>query len=158
MFFHASRYLLFMFFINKKKKAKEGAGEGNDWKPFYLYCMLKLLMLLLQLLSFLQRAGCDQAGIQHGLAITDPSQHLKHTDMSCPHHSCDAVVLPTASACFCISNPLNWLTRGGCHSIIVSSARLCKKKKRLLNTGLLSESACTPAGEVMSTAEAGSCL
>lgn len=40
--------------------------------------MLELLMLPLQLLRLLQRAGCDEPGIQHGLSVADPAQHLKH--------------------------------------------------------------------------------
>ena len=37
-------------------------------------------MLPLQLLGLRQRAGVHHAGIQHGLTITDPTQHLEETD------------------------------------------------------------------------------
>lgn len=37
-------------------------------------------MLPLQLLGLRQRAGVHHAGIQHGLTITDPAQHLEKTD------------------------------------------------------------------------------
>lgn len=42
----------------------------------YLYGHLELFMLPLQLLGLRQRAGVYHAGIQHGLTITNPTQHL----------------------------------------------------------------------------------
>lgn len=48
----------------------------------HLDCMLKLLVFFLELLSLLQGTGCDEAGVQHGLAITDPTQHLAHTHIA----------------------------------------------------------------------------
>lgn len=42
----------------------------------YLYSHLELFMFPLQLLSLRQRAGIYHAGIQHGLAVTNPTQHL----------------------------------------------------------------------------------
>lgn len=46
----------------------------------YLYSHLELFMLPLQLLGLRQRAGVHHAGVQHGLTITDPAQHLEKTD------------------------------------------------------------------------------
>lgn len=43
----------------------------------YLNGHLELLVFPLQLLRFRQRAGVHHAGIQHGLAVSDPAQHLK---------------------------------------------------------------------------------
>lgn len=43
----------------------------------YLYSHLELFMFSLQLLGLRQGAGVHHAGIQHGLTITDPAQHLK---------------------------------------------------------------------------------
>ena len=40
--------------------------------------MLELLVLPLQLLRLLQRAGRDEPGVQHGLSMADPAQHLEH--------------------------------------------------------------------------------
>ena len=50
------------------------------WASAYLYSHLELFMLPLQLLGLRQRAGVHHAGIQHGLTITDPTQHLEETD------------------------------------------------------------------------------
>lgn len=47
--------------------------------------MLELLMLSLQLLGLLQRTGCDQTSIQHGLTITDPAQDLSDTHTHTPY-------------------------------------------------------------------------
>lgn len=51
--------------------------------------MLELLMLSLQLLGLLQRTGCDQTSIQHGLTITDPAQDLSDTHRHTHTHLID---------------------------------------------------------------------
>lgn len=62
----------------------KGGAEDNAFRSgCYLDGQLELFMLPLQLLRLRQRAGIDQAGIEHWLSIADPSQNLgsleKHT-------------------------------------------------------------------------------
>lgn len=52
----------------------------------YLYSHLELLMFPLQLLCLRQGAGVHHAGIQHGLTVTDPTQHLEETGTETPSH------------------------------------------------------------------------
>ena len=55
----------------------KGRALGPGLGP-YLNGVLELLMLPLQLLCLLQRAGRDEPGVQHGLSVADPAQHLEH--------------------------------------------------------------------------------
>lgn len=65
--------------LNRLALRLERPPRRQDPLP-YLNGMLELLVLSLELLCLLQRAGCDEPGIQHRLSIADPAQHLeRHT-------------------------------------------------------------------------------
>ena len=54
--------------------------QGTETQS-HLDGVLELFVLSLQLLSLLERAGCDQTGVQHRLAVANPTQHLRrHAD------------------------------------------------------------------------------
>lgn len=55
---------------------REEAGPPSGGKT-HLDGVLELLVLPLKLLRLLQRAGRDEPGVQHGLTVADPAQHLK---------------------------------------------------------------------------------
>lgn len=68
----------------------ERPGAGRAGRA-YLDGVLELLMLPLQLLRLLQRAGRDEAGIQHRLPVADPAQHLQRYTGNSKHESRPAV-------------------------------------------------------------------
>lgn len=63
-----------------KCRAERGREDSVVRFGCYLDCQLELLVFPLQLLCFRQRAGIDQAGIEHWLPIADPSQDLGSQD------------------------------------------------------------------------------
>lgn len=79
----------------QRHRAESGREGGAARFGCYLDGELELLVLTLQLLCFRQRAGIDQAGVEHGLSIADPSQNLqsedKHTAESAPAASLELV-------------------------------------------------------------------
>lgn len=58
-----------------------GGKTCSRWPAPYLDGVLELLVLPLQLLRLLQRAGRDEPGVQHRLAVADPAQHLKRSQV-----------------------------------------------------------------------------
>lgn len=64
-------------------ESTKGTEDNRSRFGCYLDGKLELFVLPLQLLCLRQRAGVDQAGIEHWLSIADPSQNLgswgKHT-------------------------------------------------------------------------------
>lgn len=60
--------------------AERGREESVVRFGCYLDGQLELLVFPLQLLCFRQRAGIDQAGVEHRFSIADPSQDLGSWD------------------------------------------------------------------------------
>ena len=68
--------------ILPKCRAERGREDSTARFGCYLDGQLELLVFPLQLLCFRQRAGIDQAGVEHRLPIADPSQDLGSRDDS----------------------------------------------------------------------------